>query len=118
MVLNKMKSFISSHKSVFILLVIVFLFALFNFISNETFVRTIPMGQGLPMEGQTLNGCKSCSFPLGGFLGGGGCSTNIFPNCPMEFVTEYFIGYALLAIIIGFLLDWIIGKIKSSKKQE
>ena len=116
MVFDRVKSFISSHKSVFILLAIVFLFGLFNFISNETFVRTVPIGQGLPMEGQIIHGCKSCTGF--GFFSSFSCSTNIFPNCPIEFITEYFIGYALLAIIIGFLLDWIIGKIKSSKKQE
>ncbi|MFH1585787.1 MAG: hypothetical protein ABIB79_03400 [archaeon] len=113
--LDRIKSFISSHKSIFILLAIVFIFGVFNFISNETFVRDVPMGQGLPMEGQTLHGCKRCTGF--GFSSSFGCSTNILPNCPMEFIEEYFIGYALLAIIIGFLLDWIIRKIKSKNKQ-
>ncbi|MEK6873464.1 MAG: hypothetical protein AABW91_01355 [Nanoarchaeota archaeon] len=110
--LNSMKSFIVSHKATSLLFATALAFALFQFISSTTFVREVPMGQGLPMEGQTIYGCKSCSGFA--FFSSFSCSTNIMPNCFLKF-TWYFIEYAIIALIIGIIIDWIIGKIKSKK---
>lgn len=107
------KSFIHSHKVTSLLLAITLIFSLFNFGLNTTFVREVPMGQGLPNEGQTIYGCKTCSGLLP-FIGSFSCSTSIF-NCIPKFLIS-FIGYAIIAIIIGLIIDLIIRKIRSKKQ--
>jgi hypothetical protein len=108
---SKVKILMMDYKITSFLLIMALLLTVLNFISDNTFVHKIPLGQGYPMEGQTLYGCKSCSgFP---FFSSFSCSTNI-TNCFSEFIIPFMV-YSLIALFFGFLFDWIIKKIKTRK---
>ncbi len=95
----KFKSASYVKKGLFLGIFIAIIIGLFKTIKNL-------IGQIQP--GDIFYGCKKCS---GMFWGWGGCSVNITPNCPMEFIFTS-ISYAIPLIIIGIVIGWIYDKIK------
>lgn len=106
--ISKIYSFASAHKFLSLGLIIAFTFALFKILSSTLFHEVQP-GQVYYKAGEILFGCKICTG--WSLFSGGGCSINIIPNCFLKFLI-FFIGYAFIAVIVGLIIDWIIGKIK------